>query len=334
MSARLAAAGAPPPGTTPGAGVPRAAAGARFLDPKALARIANLSLVARSVVQGFISGLHRSTFLGRSIDFAEHRPYMPGDDIRRLDWRLFARSDRFHIKEFEADTNANFLTVLDLSASMDFGRRGITKMEYARILAAVLAAFSRRQRDRVGLATFDREVEAFVPPSAKGLETVLQSLAAARPRTADPALEARLERPLAEVAAALGRRGLVAVISDFYEPPPAVVRAFDRLLGAGQEVIAFCVLDPAELDLLETDASPDHDDSGARFRDLETGEVLEFAPGRVREAYREAMRSHLEALRWDLGRRGVDLLVVDTATPLDFVLFRYLSERESRRRKR
>lgn len=335
MSPRLAASdGAPPPGRPSAGGVPRAAAGARFVDPKALARIANLSLVARTVVQGFISGLHRSTFLGRSIDFAEHRPYMPGDDIRRLDWRLFARSDRFHIKEFEADTNANFLAVTDLSASMDFGRRGISKFDYARILAAVLAAFSRKQRDRVGLATFDRGVETFVPPSAKNLETVLQRLAAARPGPADPALEARLERPLAEVAAALGRRGLVAVISDFYEPPASVVRAFDRLLGAGQEVIAFCVLDPAELDLLETDTGADHDDSGARFRDLETGEVLEFAPGRVRAAYREAMWSHLAALRSELGRRGVDLIVCDTATPLEFALFRYLSERESRRRKR
>ena len=328
MSPRLAASeGAAPTGAG-------AAAGARFVDPKALARIANLSLVARTVVQGFISGLHRSTFLGRSIDFAEHRPYMPGDDIRRLDWRLFARSDRFHIKEFEADTNANFVAVTDLSASMDFGRRGISKFDYARILAAVLAAFSRKQRDRVGLATFDREVETFVPPSAKNLETVLQRLAAARPGGADPALEARLEGPLAEVAAALGRRGLVAVISDFYETPASVVRAFDRLLGAGQEVIAFCVLDPAELDLLEKDTAADHDDSGARFRDLETGEVLEFAPGRVRAAYREAMRSHLAALRSELGRRGVDLIVCDTATPLDFALFRYLSERESRRRKR
>lgn len=310
-----------------------AGAGARFMDPRALARIANLSLVARTVVQGFISGLHRSTFLGRSIDFAEHRPYMPGDDIRRLDWRLFARSDRFHIKEFEADTNANFVVVLDISASMDYGRRGASKFDYARMLGAVLAAFSRRQRDRVGLATFDREVVSFVPPSAKNLETVLRTLAASRPGAADPGGESRLERPLAEVGAALGRRGLVAVLSDFYEPPDAVARAFDRLLGSGQEVIAFQVLDPSELDL-ELGPDPEFDDAGARLRDLESGAVLDFAPGRIRDAYRDALRTHLAEIRSELGRRGVDHLLTDTAAPLDFTLFRYLSERESRRRSR
>ena len=309
---------------------------ARFVDPAALARIANLSLVAKMVVQGFISGLHRSTFLGRSIDFAEHRPYMPGDDIRRLDWRLFARSDRFHVKEFEADTNANFVAAVDVSRSMDFACRGISKLDYARFLAGSLAAFSRGQRDRVGLCTFDRgEIVEFVPPSARHLETVLQHLARARPpeATAPEDPEARLVRPLARLAAALGRRGLIAVVSDFYEPPDVVLRAFDRLRAGGHDIMAFHVLDPAELDL-DLAGAPGFEERGSRFRDLETGAFLDISPVRLRTAYRAAMEAHLDALRSGFGRRGVDYILTDTGTPLDFALFRYLTERETRARGR
>ena len=307
----------------------------RFLDPATLARIANLSLVARTVVRGFISGLHRSTFLGRSIDFAEHRPYLPGDDIRRLDWRLFARSDRFHVKEFEADTNANFVAAVDLSRSMDFGSRGISKFDYARFLAGSLAAFSRRQNDRVGLLTFDADIREFVPPSATHLDTVLQRLAGARPGAlrAAGASRPRLEPVLRRLGAALGRRGLVAVVSDFYEPPDAVFGAFDHLRVRGHDIMAFQVLDPAERDL-ELAGAPGFEEEGSRFRDLETGALLDLSPRRVRERYREAVREHLEALASGFGRRGVDYILTDTATPLDFALFRYLTERESRRRGR
>ena len=174
---------------------------------------------------------------------------MPGDDIRRLDWRLFARSDRFHVKEFEADTNANFVVAVDVSRSMDFGWRGIRKLDYARFLAGSLAAFSRSQRDRVGLCIFDHELREFVPPSAKHLETVLQHLARANPPP-EPDTRRRksgasdLGPPLAQLGAALGRRGLVAVVSDFYEPPEQVLAAFDRLLVTGHDIMAFHVLDP------------------------------------------------------------------------------------------
>lgn len=313
------------------------AAQTRFIDPAALARISNLSLIAKMVVQGFISGLHRSTFLGRSIDFAEHRPYMPGDDIRRLDWRLFARSDRFHVKEFEADTNANFLVAVDVSRSMDFGWRGIRKLDYARFLAGSLAAFSRSQRDRVGLGIFDHELREFVPPSAKHLETVLQHLARANP---PPEADTRKRKtgsdlgpPLAQLGAALGRRGLVAVVSDFYEPPEQVLAAFDRLLVTGHDIMAFHVLDPAEVDL-DLDGVPGFEESGTRFRDLESGALLDLSPTRARERYREAMAEHTRALRAGLVRREVDYILTDTSTPLDFALFRYLSEREGRRRRR
>ncbi len=308
---------------------------ARFLDPATLARIANLQLIARVVVQGFISGLHRSTYLGRSVDFAEHRPYMPGDDIRRLDWRLFARSDRFHVKEFEADTNANFVVAVDLSGSMDFGHRGIRKLDYARFLAACLSAFSRSQRDRVGLVTFDTEIREFVPPSARHLDTVLRHLERARPgpQREEESGEGILSRVLGRMGASLSRRGLVAVVSDFYEPPEEVVEAFDRVQTAGHDVMAFHVLDPAERDL-DLMGVPGFDEGGSRMRDLETGAVLEVEPGRIRESYRNLIESHIEELGSELGRRGVDHVLTDTGTPLDFALFRYLTEREGRARGR
>ncbi len=147
-----------------------------FLDPKVLARINNLELLARTVVDGFINGLHHSPYLGLSVDFAEHRPYMPGDDIRRIDWRVFGRTDRFYVKEFEADTNANFSILLDISRSMDYGSTGITKLDYGRYLAACLAYFSRQQRDRVGIITFDDDIVYFVPVSAKHLDIVLHTI--------------------------------------------------------------------------------------------------------------------------------------------------------------
>ncbi|NIP83406.1 MAG: DUF58 domain-containing protein, partial [Gemmatimonadetes bacterium] len=152
-----------------------------FLDPATLARIDNLELLARTVVDGFINGLHRSPYLGLSLDFAEHRPYNPGDDIRRIDWRLYARTDRYYVKEFEAETNANFTVLLDTSRSMDFSSGTLTKLDYARYLAACLAYFSRQQRDRVGLITFDAGVRDYVPPAARHLETVLHTLARLEP---------------------------------------------------------------------------------------------------------------------------------------------------------
>src|SRR3954471_15397276 len=153
-----------------------ALAGARFVDPVVLARIGNLELVARSVVDGFINGMHRSPYFGASVGFAEHRGYTPGDDIRRVDWKLFARTDRFYVKEYEADSNSNFAVLLDVSKSMGFGSRGVTKLDYARLLSGCLTYLVHRQRDRVGLVTFDEEIIEHVPPSAKHMDVVLHVL--------------------------------------------------------------------------------------------------------------------------------------------------------------
>jgi uncharacterized protein (DUF58 family) len=185
--------------------------GARFVDPKVLSRIGNLELLARNVVDGLINGLHRAPHFGASIDFAEHRGYVAGDDIRRVDWRLYARTDKYYVKQYDADTNTNFVVLLDISKSMSFGSDGgVTKIEYARFLAACMAYMANRQRDRVGIVTFDQEIVDYVPPSAKHFEVLLHTLDRAQPVRAG-GLRAAVEY----ISYHFKRRCVVALISEF-----------------------------------------------------------------------------------------------------------------------
>ncbi len=303
---------------------PHAPTGARFVDPRVLSRIANLELLARTVVEGFVSGLHRSPHLGLSTDFAEHRPYLPGDDLRRLDWKLWGRTDRFYLKEFEADTNAAVSVLLDCSASMRYGSGPVTKLDYGRYLAASLLWFSQSQRDRVGLATFDRRILEFVPPSTRHLPNVLHALdrverapvASGRAGAAGPGMEPALR----ECSEHLRRRGIVVVVSDLYEPPAQVLRALGHLRRRGGDLIVFHLLDPAELGFPFPEA--------ANFEDLETGERIPVVPARVAERYRERLATHLDELRRLLGRDGIEYSMFDTSKPLDHALFTYLSNRQ------
>jgi len=290
-------------------------AGANFIDPRALARISDLELVARTVVEGFINGLHRSPYLGLSLDFAEHRPYMPGDDLRRIDWRLWARTDRLYVKQFEAETNTNFVAILDVSRSMSFGSQGLTKLDYARFLVATLAYFSRSQRDRVGLVTFDADIVDEVPPSAKHLEMVLHTLARARASGAGG-----LAVPLRKLAERFRRRSILAVVSDFYHEPEEVVEAVRWLRYRGNDIIVFHVLDPAELEFPY--------DGGTSFEDLETGLRLPVMASELRERYRALVREHTARLSRLFAEERIDYVLLDTARPLDHALFDYLSSRE------
>ena len=196
--------------------------GARFVDPKVLARIGNLELLAKTVVDGFINGLHRSPYFGASVDFAEHRGYMPGDDIRRVDWKLYARTDRYYLKEYEADTNANFSVILDISRSMDFSSRGISKLEYGKYLGACLAYFAQKQRDRIGCVTFDNDIVTHIPPSAKHLERVLHTLDRAKAER-----KGDLKVPMQKMAEHFGRRGILVIVSDWYESPEVIMDAVE-----------------------------------------------------------------------------------------------------------
>ena len=288
--------------------------GARFVDPSVLARIGNLELIAKAIVDGFINGLHKAPFYGSSVDFAEHRGYVPGDDVRRIDWRVFARTERFYVKEYEADTNSNFSVLLDMSKSMDFGTRGITKFEYARILAGCLTNLVHRQRDRVGLVAFDDDIREHVPPSAKHMEVVLHTL-----DTLVPVRAGKLLPPMKKLAEFFGRRGLLVVISDLYEEPEAVAEAIGPLRFRGNDVIVFHVLDPSELDFTFPDASS--------FEDLESGVQIPVVPEGLRDEYRTLVKAHTEALRKKLAGHRVDYAVLDTSKPLDFALFSYLNVR-------
>lgn len=290
------------------------APGARFVDPAVLARVGNLEFVARSVVDGVINGLHRSPFFGASVDFAEHRGYVPGDDIRRVDWKVFARTDRYFLKEFEADSNANFSVLLDISRSMAFGTR-LSKLDYAKTLAACLTYLVHTQRDRVGLVTFDSEVVDFVPPSAKHLDVVLHTLdraKAGRPGEIGP--------PLKKLAEHFGRRGIVVVISDFYAEPDEIFEAIGPIRFRGNDVILFHVLDPAEIEFSFSDP--------ASFEDLESGDQIPIVPDALAEQYRALVKAHIDALTSRAAAQRVDYMLLKTSMPLDHALFQYLSIRD------
>ena len=288
--------------------------GSRFIDPAVLARIGNLELVARMVVDGVINGLHRSPYFGASVDFAEHRGYVPGDDIRRVDWKVWARTDKYFVKEFEADSNSNFSVILDISKSMNFGAK-ISKLDYAKTLAACLSYLVSKQRDRVGLVTFDEEMVDFVPPSAKHLDVVLHTID--RVKATRPG---RLGPPLRKLAEHFGRRGIVVVVSDLYEEPGEVLDALSLIRYRGNDVILFHVLDPAEYDFSFSDASS--------FEDLESGEQMPVVPDALREQYRALIREHVAALTSKSNEQRVDYNLLLTSVPLDFALFNYMAIRD------
>lgn len=296
---------------------------ARFLDPQVLARISRLDLIARTVVDGFVAGLHQSPHLGVSTDFAEHRPYMPGDDVRRVDWRLWGRTDRLYVKEFEAETNADVMLLIDVSASMDFASEtgALTKLDYARTLAACLAYFSYQQRDRVGLVTFDSGVLAQVRATGRRLDTVLHTLERIRPGAAG-----ELAEPLAQIAKALSRRSILVLVSDLYEDPEAVRQAAGGLALRGHDLIVFHLLDPQELAF-------DYDQP-RQFEDAETQRQIPVVPERIRNGYRDQIARHVAELQRLLGEARVDYCQVDTRRPLDHALYDYLSRRQRLQRVR
>jgi len=285
-----------------------------FLDPKVLGQIGDLSLLARSVVDGFLHGLHRSSRVGLSLDFAEHRPYQPGDDLRRIDWRVYGRTDRFYLKTYEADTNADVVFALDASASMDYGSDGITKFDYARYLVASLAWLSQRQGDRVGLVTISSDVLDVVPPSTRHLNLILHTLARAKaggsgqiPRTLDKAAQLR------------SRTGVVVFVSDCYEEPAVLRRALGGMRSRGNDVVVFHVIDPAERDLPWS--------APANFEDAESGERMPLRPDELRSRYREIFEAHRAELLREFGRERIDYAPLETDQPLDGALRTYLDLR-------
>ncbi len=291
----------------------------RHLDPAVVARIESLELRARTVVEGFLIGLHRSPFQGFSVEFSEYRQYMPGDDLSTLDWKVYGRSDRYYVKRYEEETNLDCRILLDVSASMGYGSHGVTKHAYTVSLAASLAYLMHRQRDAVGLVAFDDDIATEVPVS--GRPGHLRRVLAALDRL-EPGRRSDVARPLTRLAAALTRPGLVVVLSDLLDEPEAVLRGLRHLRFRGTDVIVLHVLDPAERDFPFRRVT--------RFRDLETGAEIRTLASRVRAPYRQAMGEFVAAYERALRLADVDYHLLDTSKPLDSALQSYLAARARR----
>ncbi len=289
----------------------------RFIDPLTLTRISSLELVARTVVEGFVSGLHRSPHLGFSVNFAEYRAYRPGDDIRKIDWKVYGRTDRFFVKEFEGETNTSIHLILDCSRSMSYGSGGITKLEYGQFLAASLGYFAFKQRDAVGYISYAEDVVEYIPArgSIGHLNTVLHAVERA---SADQKTD--FVKPLISVAGRLRRRGIVVVISDLYDDPDHVMNGLRHLAFRGNDVVVFQILDPIELGFDFTQS--------AQFVDMETRAEMHVIPDYVRKEYRSVLRKQIAEYDKECRKDRMDFSLINTSQPLDSALFAYLARRE------
>src|SRR4051794_34131836 len=292
----------------------------RFLDPAVLSSISSLDLLARTVVDGFVAGLHRSPDFGFSQEFAEYRAYTEGDDLRHVDWNVFARTERAYLKRYKGETNSQLTMLLDVSASMGFGSQRVNKLDYARYLAASICYMSNQQRDAAGIIIFDDDVKNYVPPSTRQgqFARLLHAI-----EKAEPGTRTNLEKPLLHCQQFLHRRGIIALISDFYESPAAVIKAVEPLRFHGNELILFHILDPQEI--RPTMKEP------MLVLDMETNDALEVTPDYVRNEYRQKIDAHIEGLSAEARRSGIDYFLLDTSKPLDAALREFLTIRRRRR---
>ena len=290
----------------------------QYLEPEAVAKLSNIPLIARTVVEGFVTGLHKSPYHGFSVEFSEHREYTPGDDPRYLDWVALARSDRYYIKQFEQETNLRATIVLDTSGSMDYAYGdGLTKLQYASFLAATLAYIMTRQQDAVGLVLFDSEARLTMPPgqSAAHLNEMCSRLEAAR-----PGRDTDISSTFHHLAESIKRRGLVVILSDLYDEQREVLRAIRHFRQKRHEVIVFQILDRAELELPFARLTA--------FRDLETDERIQVEPRDIREAYVRELQQFIDGYRRNFVENNVEFVLTDTSVPYDFMLTAYLARRQ------
>jgi uncharacterized protein (DUF58 family) len=291
----------------------------RFLDPAVLAGISSLDLLAKTVVDGFVAGLHRSSDFGFSQEFAEYRAYTPGDDLRHVDWNLFARTERCYLKRYRGETNSQLTVLLDASNSMQYTSGPPSKMDYARYIAAALFYLAiQNQRDAAGLIVFDDEVREYIRPSTRPgqLARLFAGLEQATPRA-----RTNFAEPLQYFRHSLHRRGIAILISDFYEDPETVVREIAPMRFRGNEVILFHILDPQEIEPVIKNS--------AVLIDLETGERMEVVPEYAKTTYRAKMDAHIERLRTGARAAGMDYQLLLTSRPLDYALREYLTLRQA-----
>ena len=290
----------------------------KYLDPETVSKLKGMELKARMVVEGFIAGLHKSPYHGFSVEFAEHRQYMPGDNIRDIDWKVYAKSDRFYIKQYEEETNLKAYLLMDCSASMAYRSDDrMTKLDYAGLVAGALSYMMLRQRDAVGLVTFDEKIRRYIPPRSKSghLHVLLNEVAAQEPSdTTD------IAQTLHEMADRIKRRGLVIIMSDLLDDAETIISGLKHFRYDRHEVIVFHILDPRERDF----AFPRE----AIFKDMETGEEITTLPYQIKKHYAGAVRAFSDEIASACRQSNIDYHPIDTAMPFDKALYAFLAKRE------
>lgn len=289
-----------------------------YLKPEVASRLSRLDLVARLVVEGFITGLHQSPYHGFSVEFSEYRQYMPGDALRDLDWKVFGKTDRLYVKQYEEETNLKAYILLDASASMAYGSGPLTKFQYAAYTTAALSQLMLRQRDAVGLIAFDEHIQNYLPPRSVGshLHALLTTLENTSPSGADTDLATSFH----DLAERIKRRGLIVVFSDLFDDPDRLLSGLKHFRHRKHEVIVFHVLDPRERDLKF--------DRETRFVDLESGSQIATEPWHIAPAYREHMENLIKRFRQECRDALIDYVLLDTEEPFDTALFSYLAKRK------
>ncbi len=289
----------------------------KYLDPKFLATISNLELVARSVVEGFITGLHKSPFHGFSVEFSQHRPYMPGDALRFVDWKVYARTDRFYIKQFEEETNLRCYILVDVSASMGYKSGQISKWMYASYLTAALAYLLLHQRDATGLVLFDEAIRLQMPP--RSMESYLREMLT-HIEQVQLGKDTSVGKVLHQIADQFRRKGLIILISDFLDNPDEIIKGLKHFRHDRHDVLAFHILDRQEAEF---------DFSGnVMFEDLESGEKLKTQPFFVREQYRQQFGAFLRHYQTETSKNNIDYQQIFTDEPLNVALTKFLSKRK------
>ena len=291
----------------------------RFIDPAVLAGISHLGLVAKTVVDGFVAGLHRSPDFGFSQEFAEYRAYTPGDDLRHVDWNVFARTERAYLKRYRGETNSQLTMMLDASASMAYTSGGVSKLDYARYLTVSIAYLANQQRDAAGIIIFDDDVSNYVAPSTRQGQFMRVAHAIER---AQPGTRTDFAKPFLHFQQFLKRRGIAVVISDFYEEPETVIKAMEPLRFRGNELILFHVLDPQEIQPKLKEP--------VLLVDMETKDAIEVSPDYAKHEYRAKFDAHVEQLRSKAKASNMDYCLLRTDRPLDDALREYLTVRQGR----
>ncbi len=289
-----------------------------YLNPEVVSRLSRLDLIARLVVEGFITGLHQSPYHGFSVEFSEYRQYMPGDPLRDLDWKVFGKTDRLYVKQYEEETNLKSHLLIDASASMAYRSGSITKFQYASYVAAALSHLMLRQRDAVGLIAFDDQIRTHLPPRSvtSHLHTLLTALQNTHPEGTDTDLATAFH----DLAERIVRRGLVVVISDLFDDPDRLLNGLKHFRHRNHEVIVFHVIDPRERDL--------NFDRETRFVDLESGAQIATEPWHIAPAYRDHMKALINRFRRECREALIDYVLLETSEPFDTALFNYLAKRK------